>query len=87
MTGSRQGGKGSEGLIVDDEQLARDRLVRMLNDIPDSKWGQAATVASGQNDVRSSQPDVVLLDIPDAGMDGLEAARHMAVMDLPAVVF
>jgi two-component system response regulator AlgR len=76
-------------LIVDDEQLARDRLVRMLNDIPGYEVvGQAGNGMQAVEKCEASQPDVVLLDIRMPGMDGLEAARHMAGMDEPpAVVF
>jgi two-component system, LytTR family, response regulator AlgR len=76
-------------LIVDDEQLARDRLVRMLNDIQGYEVvGQAGNGMQAVEKCESTRPDVVLLDIRMPGMDGLEAARHMAGMDEPpAVVF
>ena len=76
-------------LIVDDEQLARDRLARMLSDIPGyDVVGQAANGMQAVERCETTQPDVVLLDIRMPGMDGLEAARHMAGMEQPpAVVF
>ena len=76
-------------LIVDDEQLARDRLVRMLNDMPGYEVvGQAGNGMQAVEKCELTQPDVVLLDIRMPGMDGLEAARHMAGMEQPpAVVF
>jgi two-component system, LytTR family, response regulator AlgR len=76
-------------LIVDDEQLARDRLARMLADLPGyDVVGQAANGMQAVQGCESTQPDVVLLDIRMPGMDGLEAARHMAGMEQPpAVVF
>ncbi|MFA7386397.1 MAG: LytTR family DNA-binding domain-containing protein [Thiohalobacteraceae bacterium] len=76
-------------LLVDDEVLARERLQRLLTDLPDcvvcgeAADGQAALMAYAQ-----TQPDVVLMDIRMPGMDGLEAARHLAGLpDPPAVIF
>ena len=76
-------------LIVDDEQLARDRLARMLGEIEGfTVVGQAANGMQAVERCDALIPDVVLLDIRMPGMDGLEAARHMAGMEQPpAVVF
>jgi len=76
-------------LIVDDEQLARDRLARMLADIDDcTVVGQAANGMQAVERCGALEPDLVLMDIRMPGMDGLEAARHIAGMDAPpAVVF
>lgn len=76
-------------LIVDDEQLARDRLVRMLADVEGAVVsGQAANGMQAVEQCERLEPDVVLLDIRMPGMDGLEAARHMTQMEEPpAIVF
>jgi len=76
-------------LIVDDEQLARDRLARMLEDLEGYEVvGQAANGMQAVERCDALQPDIVLLDIRMPGMDGLEAARHMTQMEQPpAIVF
>lgn len=76
-------------LIVDDEKLARDRLVRMLDDATDIQViGQAASGMQAVTLCNELSPDVVLLDIRMPGMDGLEAAGHMmALEEPPAIVF
>jgi two-component system response regulator AlgR len=76
-------------LIVDDEQLARDRLARMLGDIEGcAVVGQAANGMQAVERCSALEPDLVLMDIRMPGMDGLEAARHIVGMEAPpAVVF
>ncbi len=76
-------------LVVDDENLARDRLVRMINNIPGHEVvGEAAHGLAAVQSAATTLPDVVLLDIRMPGMDGLEAARHLAELDEPpAVIF
>lgn len=76
-------------LLVDDEALARDRLRRLLGELPDCELcGEAADGRSALEQYEQLHPDVVLMDIRMPGMDGLEAARHLAGLpDPPAVIF
>lgn len=79
--------------IVDDEQPARARLRALLGelsspDFPLSVSGEAADGLQALELAALARPDMVLLDIRMPGMDGLEVARHLALLpDPPAVVF
>jgi two-component system response regulator AlgR len=76
-------------LIVDDEKPARDRLARMVSELPQHELiGQAVNGLEALGMTQAMEPDIVLLDIRMPGMDGIEAARHLAKLDQPpAVIF
>jgi len=76
-------------LIVDDEAPARERLRRLLEEIGDvAVVGEATNGMEALDCCAALDPDVVLLDVRMPGMDGIEAARHLATLEEPpAVIF
>lgn len=76
-------------VIADDEPLARERLRGLLAEIKGVEI--VADAADGHEALHACathHPDLVLLDIAMPGIDGLEAARHLAAfVPRPAVVF
>lgn len=76
-------------LVVDDEKLARERLVRMVETLDD--YVVVGTAESGHEAVREAirqEPDIVLLDIRMPGMDGMEAGKQLSTLaSPPAVIF
>jgi two-component system, LytTR family, response regulator AlgR len=76
-------------LIVDDEPPARARLRSLLAEIAEVQVvGEAMSGAEALTLTHDLSPDIVLLDVRMPGIDGLEAARHLAVLEEPpAVIF
>lgn len=76
-------------LIVDDELPARERLQRLVEELPGCRV--AGVCANGTDAlplVAKLKPAVVLLDIRMPGMTGIEVARHLSALeDPPAIVF
>jgi two-component system response regulator AlgR len=76
-------------LIVDDEAPARERLRSLLAELDEADVvGEAVTGEQALQRTVELVPDVVLLDVRMPGIDGIEAARHMNVLEQPpAVIF
>jgi two-component system invasion response regulator UvrY len=65
-------------LLVDDHELVRTGISRILNDVKDFKV--IASVGSGEEAVeqcRKNPPDIVMMDVSMPGIGGLEATRRI----------
>jgi two-component system response regulator AlgR len=76
-------------LLADDEAPARARLRSLLGEIGGNEIaGEAANGREALELADRLKPDIVLLDIRMPGIDGLEAATHLAGYEKPpAVIF
>lgn len=75
-------------LVVDDEPLARDDLVRLLDGRPDV--AVVGTCVSGTHAVEAVdrlRPDLVFLDIHMPGLDGFGVIARLDASHMPYVVF
>jgi DNA-binding NarL/FixJ family response regulator len=72
-------------LLVDDEELVRAGLRAVLEAEPDIEVrGEGADGADVPGLVRTHRPDVVLMDVRMAEIDGIAATRHLvSTMDRP----
>jgi DNA-binding LytR/AlgR family response regulator len=77
-------------LVVDDEPLARRRLIRKLRALADAEVvGEAADGNEAAEKITALAPDLVFLDIRMPGLDGMALARQLASAGEggPAVIF
>ena len=75
-------------LIIDDEPLARRSVRRFLKSDPSVEViGECSDGQSAVAAIRSSQPDLVFLDVQMPEMDGFEVLRRIDLERMPAVIF
>src|SRR5688572_4457553 len=75
-------------LIVDDEPLARQRVRLLLAEEPDiDLLGESADGFQAVEQIQSTRPDLLFLDIQMPEMDGFELLRRIPQPQLPVVIF
>ena len=75
-------------LIVDDEPLARQRIIDLL---ADEEGVEIAGIAQNGDEavesIRSLRPDLVFLDVQMPGRTGLEVVRTVGAESMPTTIF
>lgn len=75
-------------LIVDDEQLARDRLRRLMGDAADLEIiGECSHGGEAIEAIRTQRPDLVFLDVQMPELDGFGVLAALSPEELPGVIF
>ncbi len=75
-------------LVVDDEPIARARVVALLRDESDIEVvGECSSAHQALTAIATTSPDLLFLDIQMPEGDGLDLARTLQVHGMPAVVF
>ncbi len=75
-------------LIVDDEQLARERLLSLLEGDPDIEIiGECSSGKEAIAAIKTESPDLVFLDVQMPEGDGFEVLESIDFHSMPIVVF
>lgn len=75
-------------LVVDDEPLGRDRILTLLDAIPDAEVvGECETGSQAIQAIARRSPDLVFLDVQMPDVDGFGVIEAIPSEVLPAVVF
>jgi DNA-binding LytR/AlgR family response regulator len=75
-------------IVVDDEELARRHLAKMLGDLQVDVVAEGESGAEVANLIAQHRPDVVFMDIQMPDMTGLQAADVLnSTQDAPLLVF
>lgn len=75
-------------MVVDDEAMARERVVSMLKQEQDIELiGECSDGQQAVNAIAAQQPDLVFLDVQMPACDGFRVIEQVGPEKMPAVVF
>ena len=75
-------------LVVDDETLARERVLSLLQqEIDVEVVGECSDGGQAVAAIQEQSPDLVFLDVQMPGCDGFEVLKHISPDRMPTVIF
>lgn len=75
-------------LVIDDEELARRRVLNLLEEVPSIKVvGECSNGKTAIKQINQDKPDLVFLDINMKDMNGFEVLQKVEVNPKPIVIF
>ena len=75
-------------VVVDDENLARQRIRRLMTDFPDMQIvDECGDGESAVKSVRKNRPDLLFLDVRMPGMDGFAVLDSLEPELIPVTIF
>lgn len=77
-----------KALVIDDEQLARKRVVNLLEDVPQIEvMEECSNGKTAIKKINSLKPDLIFLDINMKDMNGFEVLNAIEISPKPMVIF
>ena len=77
-----------KALVIDDEELARKRVMKLLEAVPEIEViGECSNGKIAIDSINGLQPDLVFLDINMKDMNGFEVLQNVTISPKPIVVF
>src|SRR5690606_19449535 len=77
-----------KALVIDDEELARKRVLHLLQQVPDATViGECANGKSAIDMINQKRPDLIFLDINMKDMNGFEVLQKITIAPKPIVIF
>lgn len=77
-----------KALVIDDEELARRRVVNLLEDVSEIEViGECSNGQTAIKRINAEKPDIIFLDINMKDMNGFEVLQKIETRPKPVVVF
>ncbi|WP_313111765.1 LytR/AlgR family response regulator transcription factor [Aequorivita sediminis] len=77
-----------KALVIDDEALARKRLLLLLQNVPDIEvLGECSNGLNAISEINKQRPDLIFLDINMKDMNGFEVLQKITLSPKPIIIF
>lgn len=77
-----------KALVIDDEELARKRVLQLLQKVPDvDVLGECGNGKTAVQAINQKKPDLLFLDINMKDMNGFEVLQKITIAPKPTVIF
>lgn len=88
LSGENQNSRKMKALVVDDEALARKRILNLLDEVSKIEvLGECSNGKSAIAQINSLKPDLLFLDISMKDMNGFQVLQNITISPKPIVVF